>query len=117
MFHSFLMNIKRFLTRGNFFLFLCGFFVSLLITFLVLILFYTELFDSKKMKATPTSAPVVTSSLSQFLIKGSIPYWDQEHAVASFEQHVAIFNYVNVFWYYLGSDGSVVKYEYAQEDP
>lgn len=111
------MNIKRFLTRGNFFLFLCGFFVSLLITSLVLTLFYPELFVSNKMKTTLPSVPVVTSSLSKFLIKGSIPYWDQEHAVASFEQHVAIFSYVNLFWYYLGSDGSVVKYEYAQEDP
>lgn len=50
-------------------------------------------------------------------IKGSIPYWDQDKAYQSFQEHISLFNYVNFFWYYMEPDGSVKKYEYADEDP
>src|SRR3990167_6645818 len=50
------------------------------------------------------------------LVKGSSPYWDQEKALVSFKENIGIFNYVNLFWYYLSPNGDVNKYEYANED-
>lgn len=50
------------------------------------------------------------------VIKGSIPYWDQEEGLASFKNNVKLFDYVNLFWYYLDSSGNIQKYQYADED-
>ena len=52
----------------------------------------------------------------RLIIKGSIPYWDQEKALASFKNNIGFFSYVNLFWYYMDSSGNVNKYEYANED-
>lgn len=49
-------------------------------------------------------------------IKGSIPYWDQENAFLSVQKNPASLNYINLFWYYLGADGDIKKYQYAKED-
>lgn len=54
---------------------------------------------------------------SDLKLKGSIPYWDQEKAFASFKNNVNHFDYVSTFWYFLDSDGSIQKYKYANEDP
>lgn len=62
-------------------------------------------------KATPT-----TPKDKGLLIKGSIPYWDQPNAFSSFQEHIVLFDYVNLFWYYLGKEGEVVKYDYTIED-
>ena len=60
--------------------------------------------------------PTVTIYQKPLLVKGSIPYWDQEKALVSFKENIGIFNYVNLFWYYLSPNGDVNKYEYANED-
>ena len=62
----------------------------------------------------PRSTP--TPSSKPLVVKGSIPYWDQQNAFQSFQENISLFNYVNLFWYYLGRSGEVVKYAYAIED-
>ncbi len=71
--------------------------------------------DSSKMIPVNTIAPTIIKE-RDFFIKGSIPYWDQENAIISFKANKNVFNYINVFWYYLNYDGSIQKYEYAKED-
>lgn len=58
-------------------------------------------------------APTETRKL---LIKGSIPYWDQKRAFSAFRENIAVFDYVNVFWYYANEDGGIVRYRDADED-
>src|SRR3990167_7515150 len=53
---------------------------------------------------------------SPILIRGSIPYWEQEKAFLSFSQNAAKFDYISLYWYYLGPDGKVKKYRGAKED-
>lgn len=50
------------------------------------------------------------------LVRAGIPYWDQEKALASFSQNIDKFDYVGFFWYYVGSNGDVVRYRNAKED-
>lgn len=69
---------------------------------------------SSKQKSAITQSP--TNIQQQFIIKGSIPYWDQKSALSSFTQNVDSFDYINLFWYYLSPDGNVIKYSYAKED-
>lgn len=52
----------------------------------------------------------------QLLLRGSIPYWDQEKAYSSFSQNVGKFDYISLYWYYLGADGTIKKYRGAKED-
>jgi spore germination protein YaaH len=53
---------------------------------------------------------------SPLRVFGSIPYWDQEAAVASLQKNPDVFDYVSLFWYALQSDGSLTRYPYAQEN-
>lgn len=53
---------------------------------------------------------------TQLLVKASIPYWDQEKSYQSFRNNIDKFDYVNLFWYYLGSDNAIEKYGYTNED-
>jgi len=57
-----------------------------------------------------------TTQKSEFVVKGSIPYWDQESAFFTFKENVAIFSYINLFWYYLSDNGDVERYKDAIED-
>src|SRR3990167_11347314 len=50
------------------------------------------------------------------MIRGSIPYWEQEKAFLSFSQNAGKFDYISLYWYYLGADGQVKKYRGAKED-
>ena len=50
------------------------------------------------------------------LIRGSIPYWEQEKAYLSFSQNASKFDYISLYWYYLGKDGQIKKYRGAKED-
>ena len=50
------------------------------------------------------------------MIRGSIPYWEQEKAYLSFSQNAARFDYISLYWYYLEKDGQVKKYRGAKED-
>lgn len=49
-------------------------------------------------------------------IKASIPYWEQQNATVSFKKNVGSFDYIQVFWYFLSSDGDIKTYKYAKED-
>ncbi len=53
---------------------------------------------------------------AELMIRASIPYWDQKEALASLWRHEGVFDEVALFWYYLGEDGEVRTYEYADED-
>lgn len=57
-----------------------------------------------------------TSESKQMTTIGSIPYWDQEAAIASFKARPEMFDYITVFWYALRPDGSVAPYPYATVD-
>ena len=50
------------------------------------------------------------------LIRGSIPYWEQEKAFLSFSQNANKFDYISLYWYYLGTNGQIKKYSGARED-
>src|SRR3989344_8513540 len=50
------------------------------------------------------------------MIRGSIPYWEQEKAFLSFSQNAEKFDYISLYWYYLGADGTIKKYRGARED-
>jgi spore germination protein len=49
-------------------------------------------------------------------VLGSVPYWAQEEAIASFDEHIDLIDTISVFWYNLGRDGKVRKYVMAAED-
>lgn len=74
--------------------------------------------ETKKPAYQTTDDPVMQEEKrSQPLkIRGSIPYWDQESAAASFRQNVAAFSEVALFWYYITREGEIMKYRYAKED-
>jgi spore germination protein YaaH len=70
-----------------------------------------------KPQPSPTASPQTPlPSPKPLIIKNppkiytSIPYWDQERALASFKQHVELIDYVSFFWYYLKPDGSIARY-------
>src|SRR3990170_7130835 len=50
------------------------------------------------------------------LIRGSIPYWEQQKAFLSFSQNAGKFDYISLYWYYLDADGQIKKYRGARED-
>jgi spore germination protein len=65
-----------------------------------------------------SSVPVPASPVAHDkIIFGSIPYWDQDRAVADFKQHADTYDIISMFWYRLDPDGGIVKYRYAKEDP
>ncbi len=79
------------------------------------------LFLARFVKLGDTNLVIVPSPTpkgveSRLKIKASIPYWEQEKAYQSFRNNIDKFDYVNLFWYYLGSDNTIEKYEYANED-
>ena len=51
-----------------------------------------------------------------FIVKGSIPYWDQENAFVSFKKHPEVFSYINLFWYFIDEKGGLHTYDDANED-
>ncbi len=92
--------------------------ISVLLIFLiggigVVVILNTKENNFTKMISQNSIAP---DEKKELLVKGSIPYWEQENAVSSFKENKESFDYINVFWYYLNSDGSIQKYEYANED-
>jgi len=95
------------------------FFGGVLITIVFFILFLIISKTVSKLDNTITTIIPTTPNIinrKPLEVKGSIPYWDQQKAFASFQEHVEQFNYINLFWYYAGKDGSVIKYQYAKED-
>lgn len=62
---------------------------------------------------TPSAIPVSKSPLA---IHSAIPYWEQTKAVATFKEHVANYNSISMFWYYVNSDLEVAPYGDANED-
>ncbi len=47
---------------------------------------------------------------------GSIPFWDQTAAFASYKKNAGLFKFISLFWYSLRADGSIRKYIYAAAD-
>lgn len=85
------------------------FLVILLITFFVIM-------SVKPVNNQLTRSLSPTPKKEPLVVKGSIPYWDQDNAFESFQKNVQSFNYVNLFWYFLTNDGMIQKYAYANED-
>lgn len=88
---------------------------------LTLVIIFTLLafFAANYMKTdTPAivPSPQTPKPNTPLQIKGSIPYWDQDNAFRSVEKNAASLDYINLFWYYLGADGDIKKYQYAKED-
>ena len=76
----------------------------------------TKKSDDKNL-TQPKPLPSVSPKRSEPLkVKVSIPYWDQTKALSSFRENVDLVDYISLFWYFLGSDGEIHKYEFAQED-
>jgi len=57
-----------------------------------------------------------TIGAGQLQVVGWIPYWDSEAAFKTVTGHVASFDYISLFWYYLSTDGEITKYGPARED-
>lgn len=96
--------------------------ISIFIIILLIAFFAIMMIGSinKKNPKEPINQPVQSSSPTpikqQLIVKGSIPYWDQDNAFESFQKNVKDFNYINLFWYFLTNSGEIKKYEYANED-
>lgn len=69
-----------------------------------------------KRNGPKTSEQKVSQKTVPLKVRGSIPYWDQDAAVASFAANVEHFDSISLFWYYIAEDGEVIKYEDATED-
>lgn len=72
--------------------------------------------DNKLIQPQPSPSVSETPKKEPLKVKVSIPYWDQQNAAKSFKENVDLINYVSLFWYFLGSDGEIHKYNYAKED-
>lgn len=72
--------------------------------------------DISLIKPKPIPLASDYKRLEPLKVKVSIPYWDQRSALASFRENIDLVDYVSLFWYFLGSDGKVHKYNYAKED-
>lgn len=72
--------------------------------------------DNKLIQPKPSPQASETPKRKPLKVKVSIPYWDQQSAAKSFKENVDLINYVSLFWYFLGSDGEIHKYNYAKED-
>lgn len=85
-------------------------------------MFLKSTLENQLSSSTPTKSSIqIPSTPSQsnpypLKMKASIPYWDQENAFLTFKENVALFDTVHLFWYYVGKQGTIEKYEYAQED-
>lgn len=98
--------------------------ILIVIFALILVLYAGSIMMNKVSFSLPSTpkpslkASSVTPFVSKraFSVKGSIPYWDEKNAVESFRNNISTFNYINLFLYYLGENGEVIKYSYAEED-
>lgn len=72
--------------------------------------------NSKEPITQPTQPLSSAPKKEPLIVKGSIPYWDQDNAFESFQKNVQAFDYINLFWYFLTNDGMIQKYAYANED-
>lgn len=59
---------------------------------------------------------IVIENGRPLVVRAAIPYWDQENGVESFKKNADLIDTVSLFWYYLGEDGEIHKYEYAEDD-
>lgn len=88
------------------------FFLSIFIVVVIVILVINI------MKRPPETKPsaIKVEQKKPLVFRGSIPYWDQDRAVASFKANVSKFNYISLFWYYLDENGNIKRYSNAKED-
>lgn len=88
-----------------------------LVSFFLILVWGMEVFKNENVgQNSPITVSKKLPTPPKLIIKGSIAYWDQDKGLTSFRNNIGLFNYVNLFWYYLDSSGSVAKYEYANED-
>lgn len=94
-----------------------------LTVFVILLILLSMVFSSVKKTITPINKPPLpTFTLTPsprpkpLEVRSSIPYWDQKKAFASFSQNAGVFSHLSLFWYFLGEDGTVNKYRYANTD-
>ena len=94
------------------------FFFILLTLFLIVGVAFFMTYTGKKTPGikVPPKKPTPVERTTELQVKSSIPYWEQEEALVSFREHVLKHDDLNLFWYYLGNNGEVVKYEYTVED-
>jgi spore germination protein YaaH len=113
LFYKIINKIEEYNLVRNYFLFI--------ILLLLIGLFPIATLVMQQKKTIKTIIPTVIPSNTppkaiDLKIKSSIPYWDQENAFQSFATNVGKYDFINVFWYYLDTDGKITKYEYANED-
>jgi len=87
--------------------------LAFLITFGIIVV---SIFATNPQKRVGSPVTEEFKRKEPILIRGSIPYWDQDKASASFSGNVSKFNYVSLYWYYLGADGQIKKYRASRED-
>ena len=95
------------------------FLLAFILGSLILLWAIVMLNDSQVKLNKNTSQPAQAQKIFQeesFKVRAAIPYWDQENAVSSFMEHAPLIDYISLFWYYLGEDGGIKKYDYADED-
>ena len=88
--------------------------VSIIIVLLFIFKFITVNNPSLPQSPFPTLTP--TPRLEPLAVRTSIPYWDQRRAFSSFTQNVSVFKHLSLFWYFLDMEGTIQKYQYADED-
>jgi spore germination protein YaaH len=67
-------------------------------------------------KTTVPPAQITQITKKPLLLRGSIPYWDQQNAYESFSRNPSIFGELALFWYFLDQNGNIKKYTDAIED-
>lgn len=79
-------------------------------------LFYNSKISQPNQEQISEQNPSPTPTPEPLIIRGSIPYWDQERAFESLKNNPAAFDEIALFWYYLTKDGSIKKYQYTNEN-
>ena len=55
-----------------------------------------------------------TEVASPVKVVASIPYWDQDRAFQSFQQHAQSINFISLFWYTIDRNGNMVPFQDAK---
>lgn len=114
LFYRIIKRIEDFNVAKYYLFFITLFFVIGLVPFSAFVMRQKKPTITEIPTIMPTNTPTKTIDLK---VKSSIPYWDQDNAFKSFSENVGKYDFINVFWYYLTSDGKITKYQYTVEDP
>lgn len=89
--------------------------ISVIVIFLCLILVALAVRSLGNKNMQTVHIPFTSPEVKQKTI-GWIPFWDEEAAKTSFQNHASDLTYVSVFWYKITPDGHVSLYNSAFED-